>query len=78
MDQIFSKDFDESMEYCDNLYNQIKDSNDLFDESLDNHELKDIDVVMENFNKFNFIHLPFSVSQRMQTFALYQHFQNRQ
>ena len=25
MDQIFSKDFDESMEYCDNLYNQIKD-----------------------------------------------------
>ena len=56
-DKVFKLDFKELSNYCKDLFNEINEANNLFNEFLDNYEIKDINSIIDNFNKLNSLNL---------------------
>ena len=52
-DIIFSVDFDDLIDYCENLYFQIKTSNDLFNENIRIKDLEFIGLVYDNLKNIS-------------------------
>ena len=50
---VFSKDINELKDYCVELLSEIRKSNDLFSDSLDNYDLKDIDELIRDYVELN-------------------------
>ena len=49
-DTIFSLDLDDLIDYCGNLYNQIRTSNEYFNENIKLKNIDDIEIVFENLD----------------------------